>query len=246
MAWYIAASLEKLRAQLNALAPNRSKVSDGGIGDKDHSSRASDHNPIAGTGQVCARDFTHDPGGGLDCHWLARTLVQNRDARIKYIIWDRRIWTLNLGWQSYGGDNPHTKHLHLSVRSGALGDGTREWVLNVPAPGGGDQENEMLNAEQDQRLREIAVAILGTAKPVHPTDSKMGLRELTEPEKSLVPGSAYEASTAVYVRQVDARTYKMITEMLPGLAERMAKIEAQLAEIISTVGANQEGEPTHE
>lgn len=226
MGFYIAGSLEKLRAQLNALAPNRSKVSDGGIGDAAHSSRTSDHNPIAGTGQVCARDFTHDPAGGLDCHVLAVALVKSGDARIKYIIWNRRIWTLNLGWQPYGGDNPHTKHLHLSVRSGALGDGTRAWVLNLSAP---DQEDDM-NAEQDQRLREIAVAVLGTAKPVHPVDGQ-GLIELMQPQQSKVAGSAYEADTATYVLQLDARTYKM--------AERMTAIETQLGEVLALL----RGEP---
>lgn len=142
--WYIAGSLETLRGQLNAMAPRRSKVSDGGIGDAAHAGRTSDHNPnsyrnAAGARQVCARDFTHDPAGGLDCHWLATKLTTSGDTRIKYIIWNRAIWTPGVGWQKHTGDNPHTKHLHLSVKAGAIGDNTGPWSLGgaTPSPGGG-------------------------------------------------------------------------------------------------------------
>ena len=61
----MAKSLEVLLKQVNAQAPGRSKVSDGGIGDEEHSSRASDHNPNA-AGVVQALDLTHDPAGGFD------------------------------------------------------------------------------------------------------------------------------------------------------------------------------------
>lgn len=128
MAWRVAHSLDVLLGQLNALAPNRSKVSDGSIGDAAHSSRESDHNPDA-QGIVRARDFTHDPAGGLDCHWLAAQLVASGDPRIKYVIWDRRIWQGS--WQPYSGINPHTKHLHLSVVAGAAADTTTPWNLGT-------------------------------------------------------------------------------------------------------------------
>ena len=137
MAWRVARSLDKLLAQLNALAPRRSKVSDGSIGDAAHASRDSDHNPwykLGGHPLVTARDYTHDPDGGLDCHALAAALVRSRDTRIKYIIWDRRIcsgagtpsaWM----WRAYKGANPHTKHLHLSVVATPACDDTREWSI---------------------------------------------------------------------------------------------------------------------
>lgn len=235
--WYIAASLEKLRAQLNALAPKRSKLSDGGIGDAAHNARSSDHNPIEGTGQVCARDFTHDPAGGLDCHVLAAALVANRDARIKYIIWNHRIWTLNTGWQNYTGENPHTKHLHLSVRSGALGDGTRAWVLSsIPAPGGGDQEDEMQLTDKvklwdgsEVNVAQLLAGLLGRVIPLH--------AELVEEQQTLVDGSMYKAGTSKYVRQVDARTYKLATEAVPDLTERVVGLEGQQKQIMDQLAA---------
>lgn len=133
MAWYIAKSLEMLRAQLNALAPHRSTASDGGIGDAAHSARLSDHNPTP-TGQVCARDFTNDPAGGCGGQWLADTLVASRDPRIKYIIWNRRILDSRPGqnpwtWQPYSGNNDHTHHVHVSVFAGASGDNISPWNL---------------------------------------------------------------------------------------------------------------------
>lgn len=117
----LARSLKTLRTQINAAAPNRSKASDGTIGDAAHASRSSDHNPWVrdgGTGVVTALDITHDPARGVDAGILADSLIASRDRRIKYVIWNRRIasattspWT----WRTYGGANPHTKHVHISV-----------------------------------------------------------------------------------------------------------------------------------
>lgn len=134
VAWRVARSLDVLLRQLNSLAPRRSKASDGSIGDAAHASRSSDHNPWFGPGIVTARDFTHDPAGGLDCHWLAARLVMSGDPRIKYVIFDRRIWTPGAGWKSYTGANPHTAHLHLSVVASALCDNDNAWALGGSAP----------------------------------------------------------------------------------------------------------------
>lgn len=123
MAWKVAGSLEQLRMQLDEYAPGRSKASDGSIGDANHATRDSDHNPwwkLAGQAYVTARDFTDDVAGGLDCDALADALVRGADQRLKYIIWDRQICSGSEGpapweWRAYAGANPHTKHLHLSV-----------------------------------------------------------------------------------------------------------------------------------
>lgn len=132
--WRVARSLDVLLGQLNARAPNRNKASDGSIGDADHQNRSSDHNPWYGPGIVTARDFTHDPGD-LDCQWLANTLTDHRDPRIKYIIWNRRIWNPAVGWRAYTGANPHTSHLHLSVVASPACDSTAAWAgISAAAP----------------------------------------------------------------------------------------------------------------
>lgn len=130
MSWRLAKSLETLRAQINAAYPNRSKVSDGTIGDAAHVSRASDHNPNA-DGVVTALDITHDPSNGVDIQNLADSLVASKDARIKYIICNGRIVSgsgqKNPAWQwrTYTGANKHTKHVHISVK------GTRDMYDSV-------------------------------------------------------------------------------------------------------------------
>ncbi len=127
MAWRAAASLTKFIQQINDLAPDRSKKSDGTVGDAAHQSRQSDHNPWIKDGPsrvVSAADITHDPDKGCDCDLIVKSLIESRDKRIKYIIWDKKIWrsydkpTVK-AWdaQDYRGSNPHTKHLHLSVNS---------------------------------------------------------------------------------------------------------------------------------
>jgi len=138
VAWKVAESLERLLAQLNALAPHRSKASDGSIGDAAHASRDSDHNPwlvLNDQPLVTARDFTHDPASGLDCATLANDLWWNKDERIKYVIWNRRIMSGAGGpspwlWRNYNGTNPHTKHLHLSVVADARCRSARAWILD--------------------------------------------------------------------------------------------------------------------
>jgi len=142
MSWRTAKSLDKLLGQLNALFPNRSKVSDGSVGDTRHQKNASksDHNPwfkdSKGTGIVSARDFTHDPANGLDCNWLCAALLAAKDARIKYIIWNRFIYNRKTGFAktAYKGINAHAHHLHLSVVfDPALYDDMTAWNLDLSA-----------------------------------------------------------------------------------------------------------------
>ncbi|RZJ29417.1 MAG: hypothetical protein EOO18_12240, partial [Chryseobacterium sp.] len=118
MLWRLAESLVKLRNQINNIAPNRSKASDGTIGDSEHAKQgyASQHNPNA-QGVVCAFDITNDPSGGLDVQKLADSIMQSQDGRVRYMIFSGRICVpSDTGWKwvSFGGD-PHLKHLHISV-----------------------------------------------------------------------------------------------------------------------------------
>lgn len=140
--WRVAKSLAKLRVQVNQKAPGRSKASDGAIGDPAHRSRASDHNPHIrhdGVGVVSAVDITHDPQHGCDAAAIATSLLESRDPRVKYIIWNRRIaasyavdghaaWT----WRPYSGRNPHSHHVHISVSAERrLYDLERDWTVRI-------------------------------------------------------------------------------------------------------------------
>jgi hypothetical protein len=143
MRWRNSKATSALREQINALSPNRSKASDGTIGDSAHASRSSDHNPwviiIEGgkkIGIVTAVDITHDPVHGIDARQLAEAILRSRDPRIKYVISNGEICSGFGGpfpwqWRRYDGVNPHTKHVHLSVEdTQVLFDDPRPWDLD--------------------------------------------------------------------------------------------------------------------
>lgn len=128
MAWRLAKSLIKLRTQINDRWPNRSKISDGSIGDEAHSARASDHNPDS-RGIVCAIDITKDDANGPDLHLLAEALTN--DQRTKYLIYTARIWKARTQkWEPYRGPNKHNHHLHVSVQA-QTADDERTWQLTT-------------------------------------------------------------------------------------------------------------------
>jgi hypothetical protein len=135
--WREAAALEKLLIQVNQKYPNRSKLSDGELGDTAHAARVSDHNPNA-DGVVTALDITNDPAHGLISRQLAEALVASKDKRIKYIISNRQIAAGRLGpdpwhWRKYSGLNPHEHHMHISVLGDKADyDDTTEWNLVWP------------------------------------------------------------------------------------------------------------------
>lgn len=154
--WKVAPCLNQLLGQINAMAPNRNKASDGAIGDAAHASRSSDHNPwyvLNGQNWVTARDFTHDPAHGADMHKISGQLVAVRDPRIKYIIWNYRIWFPGSGWQKYtGSNNPHTKHMHVSVQPKASILSTAAWNLGNAAPISPEKEVEIMTGVHPETL----------------------------------------------------------------------------------------------
>lgn len=137
MTYRLAKSLETLRSQVNAASPNRSKVSDGWVGDAAHASRSSDHNPWVKDGKVgvvTALDITHDPAHGIDSERLAEALRKSKDSRIKYIISNKKIASADkdFSWRKYTGSNLHSKHVHISVKSSkALYDLTEPWTIDL-------------------------------------------------------------------------------------------------------------------
>lgn len=108
--------------------PGRSRASDGIMGDLRHQTRKSDHN------DGNAFDLTHDPVHGVDCDVLSRAVI--KDPRVTYVIWNRRIYNRARaaeGWRPYGGANPHTKHMHVSIRSDAR-DNLAPWPWSGMGP----------------------------------------------------------------------------------------------------------------
>ena len=132
MSYFLAASLVKLRNEVNSIWPNRSKVSDGWIGDAAHSARKSDHNPDWSApgrrrGVVRALDITTR---GIDVDRLLRHTTN--DSRVAYVIYNRRIYTHSRGWYRYNGSNPHTNHVHISIaHTNTAENDTKTWISSV-------------------------------------------------------------------------------------------------------------------
>src|SRR5699024_10470748 len=105
--WHLAPALDRLRDEVNAKWPNRSKASDGTIGDASHSSRTSDHNPNS-RGSVNAIDIT---ASGISTDTLIA--AAKKHPSVRYIIFNRRIMNRDIGnfrSRPYSGSNPHTAH----------------------------------------------------------------------------------------------------------------------------------------
>ncbi len=118
--WYPAPSLVKLRSEIDARWPGRSRVSDGVIGDLRHNGTRNSHNPVGmptgpvfGTrGAVHAMDIT---AAGTDVQAVLEAVIG--DSRVWYVIHGGRIWSRTYGWAArrQAGD-PHTSHIHINLR----------------------------------------------------------------------------------------------------------------------------------
>lgn len=112
---YLAGSLRQLFREIDALWPNRDRRTDGWIGDADHQTRQSDHNPDE-RGIVHAIDIDRD---GIEPQYVIDRVART-DRPTAYVIYNRQIWsrTRNFAVRPYTGDNPHTDHIHVSILYG--------------------------------------------------------------------------------------------------------------------------------
>jgi len=106
--------------QATALRPKRKKASDGLLPSKAHVHQ----NPNSDHNSGYAVDVTHDPVFGIDCAFAYIKLQQ--DPRVKYLIFNGKIWSKEKGNRDYDGPNQHTKHLHISIKE-TCGNDTSPW-----------------------------------------------------------------------------------------------------------------------
>jgi hypothetical protein len=130
--WILVACLKELFAEFDRIAPNRDHASDGSIGDTAHQNEVSDHNPDE-TGSVPIHDADHtnevhaidvdntlrEPGLSMETvvQFLLTRCRSGAEKRLRYIIYNRRIWEASNGWKqrAYTGPSPHTEHAHFSA-----------------------------------------------------------------------------------------------------------------------------------
>lgn len=175
MAWRLAQSLIDLRTEINTKYPDRSKASDGTIGDTAHSSRKSDHNPDS-SDVVRAMDITEwdpdTPGDPNDdvAEFIAETIRRNKPPWVKYVIWRERMFSSYVSngipawtWRKYTGINGHFKHVHVSVNPDGLADEHVKWGIdrssNTPTPPPAEEEltmDEAVEARFDKIEQDLA------------------------------------------------------------------------------------------
>lgn len=129
--------------------PSRNTASDGIIGDAAHQQRLSDHN----LGN--AVDITHDTVSGCVGDLISSQAIT--DKRVTYVIWDKQINSLDgRGWRIYNGDDPHTNHVHISIKAN-LRDDTNHW----PWAPSTSQQQTGLSDDLLQKLVDAMVSVEG-------------------------------------------------------------------------------------
>jgi hypothetical protein len=144
----LAPSLVRFRDEVDRIWPDRDRKSDGWLGDAAHQSGVTDldhdgdvdandaalksqHNPDA-AGIVHAVDIDRD---GVDPDKIVAAVRAHPAAW--YVIWNRRIYSRKNGWapKAYTGADPHTGHLHVSIRlaADAVSD-SRPWFPEDTMP----------------------------------------------------------------------------------------------------------------
>ena len=129
--WILIAAGKALFAEFDRIAPSRDHASDGSIGNTAHQEEVSDHNPDE-TGKVPIHDADHinevhaiDVDNNLrESDLTMEKVVQfllgrcrsGAEKRLRYIIYNRRIWSASSGWvqKTYTGASAHTEHAHFS------------------------------------------------------------------------------------------------------------------------------------
>ncbi len=135
-AWVVVPCLLALRDEFNQLNPKRDKGADGTIGDSNHNS-SSDHSgdedsdvlrdhDADSKNEVHALDIDSTGPWPRSFNSIILDLVEREraeynhpttKARLKYVIWNRRIASRSnaWAWAPYSGSDPHTNHAHFSA-----------------------------------------------------------------------------------------------------------------------------------
>lgn len=157
--WKLAPSLVAYVVEADRYYPQRDRSSDGSIGDLAHQARVSDHNPVDGL--VHAVDLDEDLAPGLDLKAFAERLRLRRDKRVKYVIYEGRMFSSYAtsaraawAWGDYSGVNDHLHHLHLSILDSDLAERDLSPWGFAPTP---PEENDDLMASAEDILAALAI-----------------------------------------------------------------------------------------
>ncbi|MFI5891755.1 hypothetical protein ACIA5D_16745 [Actinoplanes sp. NPDC051513] len=248
--WVLIPCLKALFAEFDRIAPSRDHASDGSIGDSAHQSTVSDHNPDE-TGAVPIHDADHvnevhaiDVDNNLrESDLTMEKVVQfllgrcrsGAEKRLRYIIYNRRIWSASSDWvqKTYTGASPHTEHAHFSASyTSSLEASTASWHLeDIPvALTAADKAwitstiAAQTKAAIDSKLGEIAKEVLSDYKlpGTQTADAPNYLRNLAD-----VTADVWALSMRGNTRGGDPVPPKGVYgQILEDLAEIQAKVDA--------------------
>lgn len=209
---YLVACLATLRSEFNALDPARDKGADGWIGDAAHQAEVSDHNPDS-AGRVLALDI--DMTGPWPAPFGDLVESLRGDARLEYVIWNRRIASRSQGWtwRAYSGtSDPHTNHAHFSARHDHTGNtSTATWHLGDFMP--------LTDAEIDKIATASAAKVWGFM--------------MDRPDSTATPKE--QSSAAAYQRWNDVVNNAAADKAIEADAARFDAIDAKLADLDAAV-----------
>jgi hypothetical protein len=160
-------ALVALRRGFDVAAPGRDHSTDGWIGNAAHQAEVSGHNPDDTPGvraeysdadtipEVRAIDVDVDLRALFSMQDVVDRIVAtpNDTRRLRYAIFNRRIWSRSSGWvaKPYGGSDPHTNHAHFSGDPDTDNDGA-PW--SVETMGEADMTaSEFFAILQDARVK---------------------------------------------------------------------------------------------
>jgi hypothetical protein len=194
--WILIPCLRRLFLEFNQIAPGRSKASDGSIGDTAHQREVSDHNADE-TGSVPIHDADKvnevhaiDVDSDLRDQALSMELVvqflvsrcrTGREKRLRYIIFNRRIWEAKNGWKPrpYTGASAHTEHAHFSASYETEHERDESsWHLEEIDMTMTPADREWFTAEMDKAATKAAARVWST-KIIDRMDTNKPPRELT-------------------------------------------------------------------
>jgi hypothetical protein len=226
--WLLVPCLGQLRTELNRIAPNRDRSSDGTIGDSAHQNRVSDHNDDE-VGRVPIRDADskhevhavdldtdlREPNLTMEMvvqHVVARCR-SGAEKRLRYVIYNRRIWEASNGWKqrSYTGDSPHTEHAHFSASyETKLEASTASWHLEDIPVALTEADKKWLAAQIDKAATSAAERVWKTKWNIN---FEPGATPYVAEAGSIlahVPGE--HARTEAALAEIDGKVDKLLAE----------------------------------
>ena len=234
--WVLVPCLVRLRSEFNTIAPGRDKTSDGTIGDAAHQASQSDHNddevgnvPIRDADrkhEVHALDIDSDlrtPGLTMEAvvQFLLRRCRSGAERRLRYIIYNRRIWSASAGWrqQRYTGPNPHDQHAHFSASYDTAREAsTASWHLeDIPVA--------LTAADKKWISAEIARQV------------KASIDDIWAFNIGRATGTPSQRADGALVT-TNVRTGSLANDQVPKLADAIEQISNQLDEIQAALNAN--------